>query len=794
MPPYRFYYLLLATLLALTFAATPAAAQRIRLKDGRILQGKFLSISGVADSPLDVTGKDGETKATPILVIDDELRRTFLPKLHLAEIIDQTADPMVRIKVWQNVATAGGAIRSVGPSLGISPFDEFGRRIYRMQTRRGPLAVVQGITLLTPRYAKVEGLRGQPKSIVWDMRLATSSIPQETLAKILAKAVSKDDPQDWLQIVRFYLQAERYRDARRELENIIHRYPEMEELEAEVKQLRQLGARRILKEVELRRSAGQHELVSTLLANFPVEEVAGETLQQVRETLAKYESDEKRITQIAELLAEFVAKISDPDHQKLAQRIVGEITSKLNYNNIDRMAPFGQLADDESLSVDQRVALAVTGWLLGRDHATQQLSLAVSLVEVRKAVRNYLSEPLVHKRVELLESVRSMEGASVERVAQILAQMTPPWEIPEEASRGHGVFELTASGNSENGDFRYLVQLPPAYDPTRRYPTLVVLNGASNSPSQELNFWAGAQQVDQKPNEESVIVGPRRGQAMRHGVLVLAVEWQKPRQLDYEYSHREHEAVLTALRDACRRFQIDTNRVFLSGHGIGGDAAWDMSLAHPDLWAGVMPIVASAKKYVPHYWENAGFVSLYFVAGELDGLKMAANAKVFDKYLRKRFDTTIVEFLGRGHEPFHDEILNLFKWMKPHRRGNPPKEFACNTMRPWDNFFWWIEGQGFPGTVQPANWPQRGARPTLVEGKIPKENVLKARTASERTTIWLSPDVVDFEKPIRITLNGKKVSGSRGSIQPDLTVLLEDVRTRGDRQRPFWAKVEVGGR
>jgi hypothetical protein len=29
--------------------------------------------------------------------------------------------------------------------------------------------------------------------------------------------------------------------------------------------------------------------------------------------------------------------------------------------------------------------------------------------------------------------------------------------------------------------------------------------------------------------------------------------------------------------------------------------------------------------------------------------------------------------------------------------------------------------------------------------------------------------------------------------QPDLGVLLEDLRTRADRRHPFWAKVESGG-
>jgi hypothetical protein len=78
-----------------------------------------------------------------------------------------------------------------------------------------------------------------------------------------------------------------------------------------------------------------------------------------------------------------------------------------------------------------------------------------------------------------------------------------------------------------------------------------------------------------------------------------------------------------------------------------------------------------------------------------------------------------------------------------------------------------------------------------VEGKLINNNILSARSASETTTIWLSPDVVDFNEPIRVTLNGRKITDGRGKVEPSLEVLLEDVRTRADRLRPFWAKLEV---
>ena len=148
---------------------------KIQLRDGRILQGRMLNITGIGKKPSPARPDDSDNQATPILLVDDDLRRTYVPKYFFINVLDEAREQQIKIPLWQNTSNAGTGISSVGPSLGITPFDEYGRRIYRMQTKDGPLSVVQAITELTPRYAKIETWRGQPR---WDMRLATSSIPE----------------------------------------------------------------------------------------------------------------------------------------------------------------------------------------------------------------------------------------------------------------------------------------------------------------------------------------------------------------------------------------------------------------------------------------------------------------------------------------------------------------------------------------------------------------------------------------------------------------------------------------
>lgn len=779
---------LAAGLLAL--AAAPVGAATVQLNDGRTLTGKIGETSGVAESTADPDAPAGGVQVTPILIVDDGLRRTYVPKFFVREVLEEADDRPITIRLWQDEANHGLALGTVGRMLRVSPFDQYGRRIFEMQGPKGPISVVQGITEITPIYTRVRGLDAEPSRYVWDMRIATSSIPRETLSTILATTLRQDDPDARLQVVRLYLQAERYVDARRELEGVIEDFPELADRAADARQLRQLGARSILSEIELRRDAGQVALVRALLSNFPSDEVEGETLQQVREMLTLLGDQDALRAKLLERLAETMAAITEPKVRAIGEEVRSEIKAELNEVSLTRMTAYLNLSEGGDLSADAKAALAISGWLVGANQATDNLPMALALFDIRAKVRQYLREPNGKIRDRVLIEMRSMQGATVERIAELLRLMKPPLDLPEEAHRGGGLYELFTPTGVGEGDVRYLVQLPPEYDPLRSYPTIVTLNSLGYRPEQQLDFWAGS--AGQVAGADPKAPAARRGQAMRHGYVTIAVDWLKSHQFRYEYSAREHACVLAALRDAMRRVAIDTDRVFLTGHEMGGDAAWDIGLAHPDLWAGVIPFAAIPDKFALWYGRNAPYVPWYFVQGEKDSGKIATGAREYDRYLRNRDDATLVEMQGRGLEPFSDEIQRLFDWMGRKRRGDPPAEFEVASMRPWDNFFWWVEARQLAerSMVHPDNWPPgRGVRPTPLRGRKFEGNKLSVTASAAEITVWLSPNLVDFDQPIEVEVNRRRIAIEGGNIPPDLEVLLEDARTRADRKRPYWSKV-----
>ncbi len=757
--------------------AVVACGDTVELADGRVLEGRFAILTGVAVDP--ATAEFRGESGGPILMCDDDLARTMVSKRRVVKVEPGAVGMgQEKVTVPQRVPEAGRRVAAVGGIVNATPFDEFGRRIISLATANGPVDVVQGITRITPRWTSLEGiLTEQP--IILDQRVATSSIPRDVLRRVIDQQIDRTNADERLRIVRLLLQAERYEEARAELDEVLADFPGLADLARERRRLGELAATRLLDEILLRGRSGQDRLAIKLLENFPADEAGGEILERVREARDSYRDRQALARRLVETLRTRAAAIADETEAAVIGRVLDETTAELSFATLERLATFERLGTDADMPADRAVALGMSSWLLGAAAASDNLKLACSAARVRDLVRDYLRADDAAARGRIRAALGREEAFDAATVAAIARQMRPPIDPP--AATTPGLHTLSVPVLDGEPPIECLVQLPPEYDPLRRYPAVVSLHAAWSTPLNQIEWWAGQAGADRV----------RQGQAARHGTIVIAPAWARAGQTSYEYSAREHAAVLAALREATRRFAIDTDRVFLSGHSVGGDAAWDIALAHPDLWAGLVAIAPAAGKYVNHYWHNARTLPIYIVGGELDGSAIARNGMDLDRCFAKGFDTIYVEYRGRGHEHFSDEILRIFAWMQRRRRDFFPRAIDVVSMRPWDRFFWWIEMAGAPDrtVVLPSRWPPpKDIRPFSIEGKATAGNSLSLRCGAERVKVWLSPELVDFSAPLTITLDGRKIHGD--APPADVDVLLEDLRTRCDRQHPFWAVVE----
>ena len=770
--------LLVAAGLALVLAAGRASrAEQVELADGRMLEGGFALVASVYEDPL--ADRDA---AELILVCDDGLTRTMVAKRQVVRIEPGPRESLTeKLVVPQRVATSGRRVVGIGGFVAATPFDEFGRRILSLATESGRVDVVQGITEITPRWVRIEGLQAE-KPLRLDMRMATTSIPRDVLRRVIEGQMDRRSSDQRLRLVRLLVQAERYAEAADELAGVIAEFPDLVDLSAERKSIARLGATQILDELMLRGRSGQDRLALRLLESFPADDADGEVLEAVREARDDYRARLERASRLATALRERVDGLADDGDRAAAAALADEIERELSFATLDRLATFERLGTGPDVPPDRAVALAVSGWL--RMPVVDNIKVALSAVRVRDLLRSYLTEAERDGRAAILGKLRDEEASAAETIATIAAGMRPPVDPP--APLAPGLHELTVDDPEGNPSISCLVQLPPEYDPLRRYPAIVTLHAPFTTPLNQVEWWAGMTAAD----------GTRIGQAARHGVIVIAPRWLGEHQTNYDYSPREHHAVLASLRAASRRFAIDSDRVFLSGHSRGAEAAWDIAVAHPDLWAGLVAISPTVDRYIPFYWPNARSLPVYIVAGELDRSLLPGSAGVLDRLFGKGFDVTFVEYRGRGHEGFSDEILRIFDWLGRKRRTFFPAAIDAVSMRPSDRFFWWVEFESAPPrtVVLPADWPPApGTRPLAVDAKLGATNNLVVRVGADRVRVWLSPELVDFTRPLTVTVDGRALH--KGPIAADLEVLLEDLRLRGDVQHPFWAVIEsVRGR
>jgi pimeloyl-ACP methyl ester carboxylesterase len=295
--------------------------------------------------------------------------------------------------------------------------------------------------------------------------------------------------------------------------------------------------------------------------------------------------------------------------------------------------------------------------------------------------------------------------------------------------------------------------------------------------------------------------------AAKHGYLLVAPSWSQGPTAPYTYTAKEHATVLDVLVDVRKRFAVDSDRVFLAGHGQGGDMAYDVGLSHPDLFAGVIPMSAQPGPMPYRYRNNAQYLPVYAVAGDCAGdPRKDVNNDFFRDWIPSGYPMIYVAYKGRGLEWFSGELPAIFDWMARKERANPVAELGrpaaggpvgteFQTMRGTDNHFYWLstEAIGERHLNEGARYdPTRLA--ALLQGNIGKGNHINVRVSGvKQVTVWVLRDrrgqvPVDFEKPIEVYLNS--AVPLRRNATPSLTTMLEELYARGDRQRLALARLD----
>ena len=417
-------------------------------------------------------------------------------------------------------------------------FNQFGRRTITVQDQGRSISLPQGITRISPAFARLQGLRQ-----FWESAVPTASLPKETVDQMLRRTIDPSSVSDRLKLAAFFVQAEWYDKADIELNRIAEEFPQVAEtVQESLLDLARLRAERILQELKLRRRAGQHSLAYRYLQKFPQQDVPVAILSEVSQLLQHYDQLADQLHELDHELNRLLRAVGDNELQ--AQLVVPlmHISEMVSVESIPRLERFWVSRNDDRMSAEDRLALAVSGWVAGNAFAEPRVGRALRLWEAKELIGRYLTETSPAAREKLVQQLNEHESLSVELAAEIVRRLAP--QLPAPRSDPGKPARITVDG--PGGPIgRYHVLLPPEYNPQRQYPLIVTLHGKTNKPEEQIGWWAA--------------------QAARRGYIVAAPWYVVDPMKGYQYSGSEHIAVLAALTDLRRRYAIDSDRVFLSG-------------------------------------------------------------------------------------------------------------------------------------------------------------------------------------------------------------------------------------
>jgi len=734
-------------------------------------------------------GQGAPDRDNTLVYIWDGLKRIVVRDSKIERMeADNTLRTGERFQLVQPMTVHGGAMPREVLSVRADPWDELGHRSFRYEGSRSKRAIrmEQAIVEIGPHIVKYRGIDG-----FWLGQVETNQIPRKVVMALLNRVEQKNGAERE-RVIRFLMDIGWYTEAKAELDRLIGDFPE-----GDLKE-RAVGARAFIiqaeamqrrSEIELARKAQQFARLGKLLESFKDKEIGTELLLEVRDIQRRIEQERNADRNLGLELRALSGSLPSSAvgfwKEPLAEvlKALAEAPDAVR----ERLAAWRKAKVEGSASMEVQFALAMSGYVVGHESAVSNLKEAETLWKARGLVRDYLVSEDAAGRSNRAGKIADLDWPvtpdtpapihELELLTRIAQLMPPPRHHDPVETEKTLTQRVLEDENAEPTE--YSIRLPPEYHPLRSYPALVVLHSGDDGTVGAIDEW--------------------KAEAARRGYILIAPQYNLRGQTpDYRYTSSEHAAVELALRDARKRYAIDSDRVYVAGQLTGANMAWDYGLAHPDLFAGVVVISGFPAKYVPRYLAHHERLPLFIVLGDL---APASNEVVFNNYVKplilKTWDVTYVEYYRRGLEEFPEEIPSAFDWMDRRRREAIPKSFEAFAARGSDDRFYGVVIREFaPGRVtapEAAEILGQNLNPATIKMRSSKpSNLISLEIKGiKRLDVWLSPKLFDFKRKPEIRINGRSLA-RQGRIKPDAESMLEDLRMRGDRQQIYWYRFSAG--
>lgn len=203
---------------------------------------------------------------------------------------------------------------------------------------------------------------------------------------------------------------------------------------------------------------------------------------------------------------------------------------------------------------------------------------------------------------------------------------------------------------------QYSIFVPRNYDKKVKWPLIFMLHGLNITPTQQIRFEGVADLAEQYGY---IVVCPM-GYSVRSfwgmpgigkGLAEGEPGFENEKNLKLTPSELAYKDAMNVLEMARKEFNIDENRIFLTGHSMGGMGSYYMAARNPEIWAGVAPIAGGGinDRYAPgEKIKNLPFLVMHGEKDKIVSVDQSRNSTAKMKELGMKYK--YLEIPGADHE------------------------------------------------------------------------------------------------------------------------------------------------
>jgi hypothetical protein len=258
-----------------------------------------------------------------------------------------------------------------------------------------------------------------------------------------------------------------------------------------------------------------------------------------------------------------------------------------------------------------------------------------------------------------------------------------------------GPQDLSFFSTIDETDQPYAIYIPKNFDESKQYPLVVFLHGAWSNHRLGLrrSFGQGnLQGLDFiKPGNipvETDLESTRYFPALKDVDYIVAAPLARG---TAGYQGIPEQDVFDMIADIESRFNIDKNRLYLTGLSMGGGGTIWLGLTRPDMWAAIAPCCPAPPDGTTDLSANALNLPVHLFIGDKDFLFQTAQV------WKKKFETdaklfNYVEYPGVGHNSWEYAYKNgfIFEWFSQFVRDPYPAEVKFNSKWYKYNKAYWV--------------------------------------------------------------------------------------------------------